>query len=180
VRSVQVMADRLISIYVSWEWQCITIRKRWIQNGCVQCERATKQLDVDAVERTHVYEVCVPEAIAMFSNLYRQAAEGFTYDGRSSWAGSSDQQGVYMLSLGSRQGITINEGGEYESLILMVDKWFLQEIDGEESYDRDMAYGYFDRHVFASFAVYVDLGLDYFDRLCEIAYTSDGPWSENK
>lgn len=164
-----IKGDRLLSIVTSPEWDSVTLFVRWVEDSCVNCRKIRKQ--GGAVQRSECYRICDSEAVAMFRNLYEQAACGYEF--RSArWRESSNPGGVYVIATGNLNGLTVDEGSEFDTVISEIIRWRNAEFAGEPIHDRDLAFSYFDRDVFPSFASYVVMGVEYFDQLCEVAQAS--------
>ncbi len=161
--------DRLLSVVTSPEWDSVTLFERWVEDNCVNCRKIRKQGGV--IQRSECYRICDSEAVAMFRNLYEQVACGYEF--RSArWRDSSNPGGVYIIATGSLNGLTVDEGSEFDTVISEIIRWRNAEFAGEPIHDRDLAFAYFDRDVFPSFASYVVMGVEYFDQLCEVAQAS--------
>jgi hypothetical protein len=162
--------DRLISIVTSPEWGSLTIRQRWLEGDTVRCQQVRKK--TDGVQRNECYSICDSGAVKMFEALYEQAAQGLAYRSPN-WRDSSNPSSVYIITTGKRCGLTIDEGGDSSLIISEVERWHEMQNAGEPIEDGDLAFAYFSRDAFPSFASYVDLGLNYFDSLCEIAHEAN-------
>lgn len=171
----------IVDITVGPHWGNLTVRRRWVRDGILECRQYRKMIgqDQDFEEET-VYRIqdgCVNQ---FFEKLRGQVAAGFTCPPDYADLDADKWSQTYILALGAPAGMTVNVCGTIGPWVDAVETWGHEELDGEELTSPDMAIFYVCHpHASVSLAGHVDLALTYFDALLKTGYHSDGPWTKD-
>jgi hypothetical protein len=160
--------DRLIGVYTEMWRENVYVWERRLEQEVLVCDEYAREGDQLVVRR--VYEIDRAEAIAMFRNLFRQAAAGEKYVDREYLETVLDHSCEYLITTGSRWALTVNEGGSYDFYMYLCE-WeadpYREEIPKNIG---SWAVRSFGPDELASTATLVVGAVHYFDTMCEVAY----------
>jgi hypothetical protein len=150
--------ELLVTVHTSPEWHNADVRVRSRIGDCVRCDAFV--LSAGGVsQRKQLYEICDAQLCEVFFNLQEQAAMGFRYVERVRH--TSNPGGAYIVALGSRSGLTVNEGGEWSDLVDLAVPWGEKLMLGEDI-SNTWEIRVIDSSTFGGIAVYVNMAIYYF------------------